>query len=351
MSKKNISYENAKRFIKDKDLSINTFIKQTLVKTQQIFKYENLPDTIPVEELENILQTKGHAIFAKHQDNLYVFTGGFGGAVDVYNRPTEYTIANTALNLSKTFKINEDCILIKNDYQNIGLLPLIQKYGVLLLDADLSLNVTAILSRLTLLISASDDKTKASADLFLQKILDGEVSVIGENAVFEGVKIQNGGTSNNMMQQLTELIQYYKASFLNEIGLQANYNMKRERLNNDEVGMNIDALLPFIDNMFNERKRALEQVNEMFGTDITIDYNSAWKNTHEHAEKELEIVDTDLQEGEEVEESQELSNESSDESIEESSNESSDDDNKSDETEEQNQETEEQEEQEKKEDD
>ena len=39
-----------------------------------------------------------------------------------------------------------------------------------------------------MLISASDDKTKQSADLFLQKILDGEFSIIGENAFFKGVK-------------------------------------------------------------------------------------------------------------------------------------------------------------------
>lgn len=293
MSKKFITYENAKSYVKDKDLVINTFIKQTLDKTQQIFKYENLPDSIPESELENILQTKGHAVFAKHNDLLYVFSGGFGGEVDAYNRPTEYTVANTALKFSKTFKLNEDSILIKNDYQHVGLLPIIQKYGVLLLDTELSLNVTSILSRLSLLISASDEKTKASAEVFLSKMLNGDISVIGENEFFEGVQIKSGSaTNNNMIQQLIELIQYYKASFLNEIGLQANYNMKRERLIVDEVGMNIDALLPFIDNMFKERQTALKQVNKMFNIDIKIDYNSAWKNTHESSEKELSIVNT-----------------------------------------------------------
>lgn len=322
MAKKFITYENAKKYVKDKDLAINTFIKQTLDKTQQIFTYSNLPETIPESELENILQTKGHAIFAKHENDLYVFSGGFSGEQDVYDRAKEYTVSNTALKLTKTFKLGEDSVLIKNDYHHTGLLPIIQKYGVLLLDSELSLNVTAILSRLSLLITASDDKTKASADLFLEKILNGDVSIIGENALFEGVKIQGAGNSNtNMIQQLVELIQYYKASFLNEIGLQANYNMKRERLIVDEVGMNIDALLPFIDNMYKERKQAIEQVNKLFGTDIEIDYNSAWKNTHEHSEKELDIVETNLQEGEDVETNEELSSESVVDDIQEPNNE------------------------------
>lgn len=349
MAKKFTTYENAKAFVKDKDLVINSFIKQTLDKTQQIFKYENLPETIPESELEYILQTKGHAIFAKHNDSLYVFNGSFSGEPDVYNRAKEYIVANTALKLTKTFKLNEDSILIRNDFNHIGLLPTIQKYGVLLLDSELSLNVTAILSRLSLFISASDDKTKASAEIFLKKILDGEVSVIGENALFEGVRLQTSSTSSsNMIQQLIELIQYYKASFLNEIGLQANYNMKRERLGSDEVGMNVDALLPFIDNMFKERKQAIEKVNEMFETDISIDYNSAWKNTHEHAEKELNIVNTEIIEGEEVETTEELSDKSNDDNNEESDSKPSEDDkpeDKEDDSEEQ-EETEEQEEQE-----
>lgn len=294
MSKKFTNYEDARKYIKDKDLAINTFVRQTLDKTQQIFKYENLPETIPENELENILQTKGHGIVAKHENEIYIFNGSFSGDIDVYGKAKEYIVANNALKLSKTFKLNEDSVLIKNDYQNLGLLPIIQKYGVLLLDSELSLNTTAILSRLTMLISAPDDKTKASAEIFLNKILNGDFSVIAENGFFEGIKIQSPTGNSNIIQQLTELIQYYKASFLNELGLQANYNMKRERLIEDEVGMNIDALLPFIDNMYEERKRAIKQVNEMFNLEITIDYNSAWKNTHEHAEKELAIVNTEL---------------------------------------------------------
>ena len=158
------------------------------------------------------------------------------------------------------------------------------------------MNTAAILSRITMLISAPDDKTKASAELFIQKILDGDFSVIGENGFFEGIKMQTAGNTNsNYIIQLVELIQYYKASFLNEIGLQANYNMKRERLIADEVAMNVDNLLPFIENMFTERVEGFKKVNEMFDTDIVVDYNGVWKTTHEHAEKEAVLADTDIE--------------------------------------------------------
>ena len=296
MAKKTFSYDMAKAYVKDKDKAINTFVETSLDKTQQIFAYAELPDTIPQSELENLLQVKGHCVIVEHEGKLYAINGGFSGEEDVYGNPRFYTVSNVALNLYKTYEIGVDCVLLKNDFHHVGLLPTIQKYGVLLLDTELSLNTAAILSRITMLISAPDDKTKASADLFIQKILDGDFSVIGENGFFEGIKMQTAGNTNsNYIIQLVELIQYYKASFLNEIGLQANYNMKRERLIADEVAMNVDNLLPFIENMFTERVEGMKKVNEMFNTNIVVDYNGVWKTTHEHAEKEAVLADTDVE--------------------------------------------------------
>lgn len=294
MAQKAILYEHAQKFVKDKDTAINSFIEQSLNKTQQIFAYENLPDSIPQSELEHILQTKGHCIIAEEKGVLYAFNGSFSGENDVYDNPRFYQVTNTALSLTKRFEIGVDCVLLKNDFHAVGLLPILQKYATLLTDSEISLNTATILSRITMLISAPDDKTKASADLFIQKILDGDFSVIGENGFFDGVRMQTASVANsNYITQLVELVQYYKASFLNEIGLQANFNMKRERLIENEVMMNIDNLLPLIENMFTERSNGVEKVNEMFGTEIVVDYNGVWKTTHEHAEREKETVTED----------------------------------------------------------
>ena len=302
MSGKNLTYENAKKYVKDKDTAITTFIKSSLDKTQQIFTYENLPESIPQEEMENILQTNGHCIIAEVNSKLYALSGGFSGENDVYDNPRFYTVSNVALGLCKTFEIGKDCVLIKNDFNTVGMLPILQKYGVLLTDSEISLNTAAILSRITMLISAPDDKTKTSAELFIKKILDGDFSIIGESGFFDGVRLQTASTTNtNCITQLIELIQYYKASFLNEIGLNANYNMKRERLSENEILLNVDNLLPFIENMYTERKKAVEKINEMFNCEITVDYNGVWKTTHEHADKEEVATDTLTKEETEME--------------------------------------------------
>lgn len=277
MKRKDNIYKLYQAQIRDKDTAVTEFIANTLAKTQSMFEYEGLPDSIPQKELERLLQTTGNVFVTKVDGVLYALTGGKGGEPDVYGRATLYTVANPALKLSKTYDIQKDGVLIENDTNGESLLPLIGRYAVLYTDGLISLNTASVLTRITMLISASDDKTKQSADEFLCKIENGEFSIIGENAFFKGVNMQTAPTTNSVyITQLIELIQYYKASMYNELGLNANYNMKRERLNLGEVSMNVDVLLPYVDNMLKERQNAVEKINAMFDTEISVKLSSSW---------------------------------------------------------------------------
>lgn len=277
MKRKDNIYKLYQAQIRDKDTAVTEFIANTLAKTQSMFEYEGLPESIPQKELERLLQTTGNVFVTKVDGVLYALTGGKGGEPDVYGRATLYTVANPALRLSKTYDIQKDGVLIENDSNGESLLPLIGRYAVLYTDGLISLNTASVLTRITMLISASDDKTKQSADEFLRKIENGEFSIIGENAFFKGVNMQTAPTTNSVyITQLIELIQYYKASMYNELGLNANYNMKRERLNLGEVSMNVDVLLPYVDNMLKERQNAVEKINAMFDTEISVKLASSW---------------------------------------------------------------------------
>ena len=281
--KKDITYTLYQRQIKDKDISVRAFIARSLAMCQSMFTWRGLPDSIPQKELERIMQTGGNTYITDVDGTLYALQGAKGGEVDEYDRPTIYTVANVALNLNKNYVIKDDGVLIENDSNGDSLLPILGKYAVLMTDAQISLNTATVLSRITMLISASDDKTKASADLFLQKILDGDFSVIGENAFFKGVNLQTAPTSNTAyISQLIELVQYYRASLCNDLGLNANYNMKRERLNLGETSMNIDILLPYVDDMLRERQRGAEKVNAKYGTEISVELNSTWQLEREN---------------------------------------------------------------------
>jgi hypothetical protein len=74
---------------------------------------------------------------------------------------------------------------------------------------------------------------------------------------------------------LIEAHQYILAQFFQEIGVSANYNMKRERLNTAEVEMNNGALDINIFSMLKNRQEAVALINEKFGTNISVDLNFA----------------------------------------------------------------------------
>lgn len=295
--KKNGIYTRFQKLVKNKDCAVAEFLETTLNKTQSMFYYKGLPETMPQNELENILQRNGFAIVADVNGDLYALRGGLGGELNAYNRPTVATVANPYLKLTKNFVIenNKDAVLFKNDFLCRGLVPIIGKFAVMLTDAQISLNTAAILTRLTMLISASDDKTKQSADIFIEKILNGDLSVIAENAFLNGVRLQQISQTAHAtnITNLIELNQYYKANLMLEIGLNANYNMKRERLSETEILVNNTEILPLVENMLTERKRAVNAINEKYGTAIEVDLKSAWKTEKENNDKTAETLETE----------------------------------------------------------
>lgn len=286
----------------DKPKAIDTHVSYMLCRTQSMFKYNGLPYTIPQRMLELYLQTNGNVCIYKHNGNLYAFVGGFGGTPNVYYMPTQYIIANPALGLTTTATVGVNCVVIPNDSLYIGLIPMFERYATSLVENELSLNLASINSRIISLISAGDDRTAKSAEKYLDDIEQGKRGVIAENAFLEGVKSQPyGNTANsNAMTNLIEYEQYLKASWYNEIGLNANYNMKRESISAGETGLNDDMLLPLVDDMLRCRKEGITRVNEMFGTQISVDFASSWEDNVQEIEQSHKEggVNVDAEKGE-----------------------------------------------------
>ena len=261
-----------------------------LNRTQSMFEWKGLPDTIPQRILELYLQINGNVCFYQHEGSMYVFRGALGGVPDVYYMPTIYTISNPALGISKNLKIGEECEVIPNDSMYMGLMPMFDIYSSLMAENELSISIATINSRIIDLISAPDERTKVSAEKFLKDVRDGKLGVISSNEFFDGLKSQPYGSSGRTgtITNLIELEQYIKASWYNELGLNANYNMKRESLNSEESQLNSDSLLPLMDNMLSCRQEGAQRVNDMFGTDITVEFNSAWQDNIEEIQLEQE---------------------------------------------------------------
>lgn len=280
-------------YITDKPKSAKSYFKYLLSRTQMMFKYTNLPETIDPMILERMLQVNGVACITEAaidtvEPSLYCFSGNLGGELDEYYRPTKFIVANPHLGKEGFFK---ECIvngtephtgvLLYNDTEWQGLTSLIARYASLMTENVLTVRVADIMLRKMDIIIAGTDKAKKSADLFLKKLENGDLAAMSDSAFMESIRtLPVSNYNGSYLIQFIELQQYLKGSFYNELGLRANYNMKREAIGEGESTLDADSVLPLCENMLSCRRKTIAMVNQLYGTDISVDYNSAWLENH-----------------------------------------------------------------------
>ena len=281
----------------DKGMLLSSYIRYYLSRLQSMFKYKNLPDTIPAKWLENYLLVNGFTVFIKYGDDLICTYAGVGADPDVYFIPTKAIVSNPYLkhkSAAREYTRDVDCVVMYNDTYCQGLLPMIKKYCAQMVEIDVSFYLNTVMSRGTAVLSATDDNTKASAELWLKHIKEGKLGVIGESnftLADRDLTVNQLSGTDGTLTNLIEAMQYVKASLYNELGLQANYNMKREAIMSGESQLTEDQLHPLIDNMLKERQEGLDRVNAMFGTNITVTFNSAWEINEREEEAAIEQIE------------------------------------------------------------
>ena len=141
--------------------------------------------------------------------------------------------------------------------------------------------------------------------LWLKRLRKGDIGAIGELPSMVGNQDRSINITpfQSVASTLTDLIEYHqylKAGLFNELGLNGNYNMKREAINSNESQLNDDMLHPLIDDMLKMRKEFCDQVNEMFGTNISVEFDSAWEDNELENEAALEAVEAEAEGAEDV---------------------------------------------------
>lgn len=282
-------------YVTKKPKSAKYYFRYLLNRTMMMFEYKNLPKTIDPQILERYLQVNGVACVAKADDgNFYCFNGSWGGIQDVYYRPTKFIVSNphisqlsdgTGKTFTKEFTIfgtqPHDAVLMRNDTEWASLTPLIARYAVMMCENCVTVRTATIMLRCLALLSADSDSTKKSAEAYLAKLENGDLGVIAETRFSKGINLQSPPSNNgSYLTQFIELQQYLKGSFFNELGLRANYNMKREAIGQGESTLDADSILPLCDNMLKCRKEDICEINNLFNLDIEVEFSSAWLENH-----------------------------------------------------------------------
>ena len=80
--------------------------------------------------------------------------------------------------------------------------------------------------------------------------------------------------------------------------------MKREAINSTETDANQDTLLPLIEQMLLWRRKGAEEINRLYGLNVSVDYSGSWKRSVENVmndakreEAETEILEDQAENG------------------------------------------------------
>lgn len=324
------AYSGDIRFVADKERIFNTLIREMTARTLRMFKYESYPETFSPWAFEMALQNVGYAFIWKGkpqnkeaEDGVYALRDiGTGGEPNENYLPTRAVGANPFLNITIDEKIKDDSIVWAwNDSQYMGIRDINNLYAGMLAESFVTLRLKLILHRAPAFAVASNEDEKSDALEFFKNLEDGKLGVIGTKKAIENVVGHEGfttkpnlGDGQNSIKEIIETIQYLYAQWYIKLGLNDNYNMKREALNSTETSVNEDTLYGFIESMFECRKEAIAEANRKFGKNIRVSLAGEWKRIFERRNRadkmeeiQIEAVKNQDQKKEEVKENEENS--------------------------------------------
>lgn len=271
-------------------ISFQTSQSYLLAKVRTIFAYEGLPLTIPKRHLERYLTQKGFAVVYEHEGELFATDQAPAGNPDVYGDDRDITIrhgwAGGEVQLQRT--VGVDAVLIRNDPDRVGLMPLLDEYCTLMAQAKLTMVKTLVNLRTPYIIVAKDENTRESAEDFERAISRGDTAVIlsDELAGIGGADVVATAARSDTATDVVTLTQYINAFYYSELGLNLNNNMKSQYVSEAELEQSTGGAL--LTAMLEERQDAMRDIEALFGVTISVRLSDDWNNEKEADDAEPE---------------------------------------------------------------
>ena len=254
---------------------INKAVRDYLAATaMSMFRYEGLPDNVRPEDLERMLLENGELIFTKWHDEFYIFQFSGTGKQNYLGEWDSYQVNNPYINCNHVFT-DKDAVRVRNTDNSVSLSGLLDMYSELLSESYITLNMSDVNARLSFLISAGDNATKTSAELFLKQVYEGKQGIIGSQPLLDSLSV-NPLADHKDFQSVIQLNKFYYSDFFQKIGLTNLYNNVHDRISATETQFTATSIYPFVDNMKKNREAAVERINKLFGLNVSVEFTSSW---------------------------------------------------------------------------
>lgn len=198
---------------------------------------------------------------------------------DFYYQPTQALIANPALKGSVVVDLHKNAELIKLTPDYFGAWDIIDYYAEKLSLMDNSINTNLVNSKFSWILGAKNRSVASALKKVLDLINQGEPAVVFNNRILDdanskGTPFQYLDLGNPKDRYLgTELLQDFATiinQFDTEIGIPTLPYQKKERMVVDESNSKKVESIARVTTWMNTLEESFKQVNEMFGTDLSV---------------------------------------------------------------------------------
>lgn len=294
-SKENISYNY--------DTFLNMYRRMAKI-ILSMFTYENLPASMDQRFLESSLFEDGQAsVLYDTEKKLVINTRcADNGEINIYNLPTRINCYSVNFRTDRLVyngiideQLNKEsqAVLMLNDEERLPSWVYVFEYAERLADAQKTIDINVRAQRTPILILGSKKQKQSLENMYAQ--YDGFKPVIMGDEDYlsqDSIKAVNTGAPY-VADKIQNLKKEIWNEFLGTFGIN-NINVeKKERLISAESDSNNEVTNYALKSYFDARKRAVKQINELFGTNIEVKINADLFNIVKQEESIITDYDMD----------------------------------------------------------
>lgn len=244
-----------------------------------MFEWKNLPKTVDQRFLEMCLFSDGMCVFFKDEVLGYLsLQCMISGKLNVYRIPMNrraYATNGYQRELDGT-----NSVIIFNNYLHTNSMLDIEMFSKRLYNLDRAIDVNANAQKTPVLIQCDESQRLTMKNLYKQ-YEGNEPFIFGSKGLdANGLKVLQTGAPY-VADKLYELKTQVWNEALTYLGISNINVVKKERMITDEVSRNQGGTVASRYSRLESRRQACNQINEMFGLDIWVDYREDFQNINE----------------------------------------------------------------------
>lgn len=245
-----------------------------------IYKWDGMPKEIPIRYPERTLYDNGLSVFLEVPSAGYACLPVMTGSIqnNMYGEPAEWK----ALAIGKyagivsSMKLNSsNSVLIRNDSSYKNCRTYVDSLIKQIINADITTRMNINAQKNPIWFKTTDENVIQNKNLF-KEWYEGEPVFFKDSVPTEAFEFITPNVPF-LGNQLADMYNVYDYRILSYLGIDNPGVDKKERMITSEADSRSDKISLIRESRLEQRKIASEQINELFGLNVSVDINDSLK--------------------------------------------------------------------------